>query len=135
MQTHGIAVTDRFATLLGDRRRGSEIYDQPLLETDSWVVAPTLGAIVPNWLIALPRHASLNFKSWQQATGHNPAEIVARVCAHLDLSVEQVLWFEHGPRDVGTVVGCGIDYAHLHILFDLDFTLDALERFSTVMDR
>jgi ATP adenylyltransferase len=126
LQTHSVTAEGRFAALLGDWPLGNQLHDQLLMETSEWVVAPTLGAIVPQWLIAVPRHAALNYKSWQRTTGQNPAAIVARVGEHLGLSKEQLIWFEHGPRDVGTAIGCGVDYAHLHILFDLAFSFDAL---------
>lgn len=126
LQTYSITAEGRFAALLGAGQQDSHVYDRALLETENWVAAPTLGAIVPNWLIVVPRHAALNFKIWQRVTGLDPATIVARIAEHLGLRFDQLIWFEHGPRDTGTSVGCGVDYAHLHILFDPAFTFDAL---------
>lgn len=33
-----------------------------------------------------------------------------------------MIWFEHGPRAKGTEVGCGADYAHLHLLIRPSFS-------------
>lgn len=126
LQAHSAVLEGRFSGLLGNRLGGTELHDQSLWETSDWVVAPTLGAIVARWLIVVPRHPALNYRSWQRSTGHNPASIVELVGDHLGLSPERLIWFEHGPRNVGTAVGCGVDYAHLHILFEPTFTFDAL---------
>jgi hypothetical protein len=32
-----------------------------------------------------------------------------------------VIWFEHGPSTRGSVTGCGIDHAHIHILLQPPF--------------
>ncbi|KQM14847.1 hypothetical protein [Novosphingobium sp. Leaf2] len=104
----------RFAALLGGR--GSAIYDRPLLETKDWIVAPTLGAIVPGWLLIIPRRAAPNCREWSTSSGMSPLGAVKEVAGHLGLSMDEVIWFEHGPASMGTPVGCGLDYAHLHMI-------------------
>ena len=116
----------RFATLLQGSNTTAEIYDRPLLERQDWLVAPTLGAIVPNWVLVIPRMRALNFREWQRKTGKKPELIVSAVCQHLGLRHADVIWFEHGPTERGSVSGCGVDYAHLHILFNPHFTFEAL---------
>src|SRR4051794_24981619 len=96
----------RFAALLADSFFVRKAYDRPLLATPDWVVAPTLGAIVPNWLIAVPRLPALNFRSWRRGTGFDPSDIVEKIGGHLGLSTHRILWFEHGPKELGTDVGC-----------------------------
>ena len=128
LQTDTMKAEGRFAVLLADAI-GPETYDRPLMKTRDWVVAPTLGAIVPNWLIVVPRRPALNFRSWHEKTGTNPAAIVSDLCEHLSLAADKVLWFEHGPKIVGTEVGCGVDYAHLHLILDPAFS------FETFMER
>jgi hypothetical protein len=118
----------RFATILADNPVGRDIYDQPLLITPEWAVAPTLGAIVPNWLIVIPRRPALNFRNWFAQTGRNPETVIAALLAHLSLTADHVLWFEHGPRQIGTDVGCGVDYAHLHVIIYPEFSFNTLMR-------
>ncbi|MFI4933491.1 MAG: hypothetical protein ACHP7N_02640 [Caulobacterales bacterium] len=114
----------RFAALLTAEWPGRDAYDRPLLVVQDWVLAPTLGAIVPNWLIVVPRRPALSFRGWYDETQRDPVAIVDHVAAHLSLPVERLFWFEHGPKSVGTEVGCGVDYAHLHILLDAPFTIE-----------
>jgi hypothetical protein len=125
LATGGVTV-GRFNILLASPATGRELHDVPLMETQDWVLAPTLGAIVPNWTIAVPRQPALNFWGWYEQTSSNPFTIVEAVSARLDVSPERILWFEHGPRHVGSVVGCGVDYAHLHLILDAPFSLEAL---------
>jgi hypothetical protein len=114
----------RFVALLAAEAKRRKAYDRPLLETAEWVVAPTLGAIVPNWLIIIPRRPALNFHGWYRATGTDPHAIVTAVCKHVSLAGDKALWFEHGPKIVGTAVGCGTDYAHLHVILDPPFSFE-----------
>jgi hypothetical protein len=53
-----------------------------------------------------------------------PETVVRQVCAHLNLTPKEIIWFEHGPIDTGTKVGCGLDYAHIHILIRPPFTFE-----------
>lgn len=120
--TLGIEVASgkrRFAGLLAGR--GSAIYDRPLLETKDWIVAPTLGAIVPGWLLLIPRRAAVNCREWYRKSGLPPLAAVREVADHLGLSMDEVIWFEHGPATTGTAVGCGLDYAHLHLIIRPQF--------------
>ncbi len=121
LQTGTIKAEGRFAALLAEAT-GRGAHDRALIETQDWVVAPTLGAIVPNWLIVVPRRPVLNFRNWYEQTGENPAAIVTDIGKYLSLTADRVLWFEHGPKIVGTNVGCGVDYAHLHLILDPTFS-------------
>jgi hypothetical protein len=44
----------------------------------------------------------------------------------LGIAEREFVWFEHGPSDIGTVVGCGVDYAHLHVILHPPFLYEAL---------
>lgn len=113
----------RFAALLSGR--GDTAYDRPLLETKDWVVAPTLGAIVPGWLLIIPRRAATSCREWTAKSGLAPLSAVGDVAAHLGLAMNEIIWFEHGPATAGTLVGCGLDYAHLHMIIHPQFDFAA----------
>lgn len=126
----GVAVTVhvssgslRFNALL--RGKGSAAHDKPLLEQPTWIVAPTLGAIVPNWLLAIPRRPVLSFREWGRNGGERPEAVLRAICVHLGLGLGDVIWFEHGPAVRGTTVGCGLDHAHLHVLVRPNFSFEA----------
>lgn len=96
------------------------IWNTVLSETSNYLVVPTLGSIVPYWHLVIPRVASINMHEHLAARGDfDIREVLAPVLE--SRAVEQVIWFEHGPRFAGSVVGCGTDYAHLHVILDPPF--------------
>lgn len=116
----------RFDVLLQGRVSDSAAnHDRPLMVRPDWLLAPTLGAIVPNWLLLIPRDSILNFRVWGDSHAQSPENLVNDVRQHLGLSKDEIIWFEHGPRIVGTVTGCGLDHAHLHILVRPPFGFEA----------
>lgn len=93
-----------------------------LSESHGCVVTPTLGSILPNWLLVIPRMRVINFARWQAATGIKPADVVKAVLTGYDLDGDRVFWFEHGPSEEGSLIGCGVDQAHLHVIVDAPFS-------------
>jgi ATP adenylyltransferase len=123
MTVHISSGNFRFNALL--RGEGSAAHDKPLLDQPTWIVAPTLGAIIPNWLLAIPRQPVLSFREWGVNGGERPEAVLRAICMHLGLSLDEIIWFEHGPSTLGTTVGCGLDHAHLHILVRPKFSFSA----------
>jgi len=76
-------------------------------------------------MLAVPRRHALSFRDLAVGGGPNALTVVKDVTDHLQLRSEDVIWFEHGPSKVGTVVGCGLDHAHVHILVQPQFGFDA----------
>lgn len=112
----------RFASLLAGGACPRPIYDEILLEMHDCVVAPTLGAILPNWLLVIPRMSAINFAQWEGETGTNPSDLVRRILAKYGIGNYRAIWFEHGPSEAGSSVGCGVDHAHLHVIVDPPFS-------------
>ena len=110
----GLNGRHRFGALLSGAAEA--IYDQLLLERGDWLIAPTLGAVISGWVLALPRMRVLSFRDWTAAGGQPAPAVLAEVQSHLGLKANEIIWFEHGPSRAGTLVGCGLDHAHLHIL-------------------
>ena len=116
----------RFETLLrGDLAHEADNHDQVLLTRKDWIVAPTLGAIVPNWLLLIPRDPVLNFRDFSKLRGRSAEQLLYEVRQHLGLRNDEIIWFEHGPRIGGTFIGCGLDHAHVHILVRPSFSFTA----------
>ncbi len=112
----------RFAKLLGATEGTPEIWDTIIFETNEFLVAPTLGSIIPNWLLVIPKCPAINFRDNLQATMRaGVSHLLAEIANVFD--ERQLLWFEHGAHAPGSVVGCGTDYAHLHVLLSPPFNL------------
>jgi ATP adenylyltransferase len=121
----------RFDALLSGS--ANALHDRPLLARSAWVVAPTVGAIVPGWLLIIPRAPALSFKAWSRMSGQQPEALVQDVQDHLGLDPNEVLWFEHGPNVEGTTIGCGLDHAHIHVLIRPSFSFDAFRELAREM--
>lgn len=98
-------------------------YNRVLFESDNFIVIPSLGSLVPGWLLAIPRHYTLNLSQLCD----NELQELDSLALECELKLKkkfqcEVVRFEHGPKVTRSKVGCGVDYAHLHILpvnFDL----------------
>lgn len=115
-ETVGPHSQGRFAELLRQPATEQASHNQPLLEGPDWVIAPTLGAIVPNWLIAVPRKPAISLRDWKILYDICPRNILEDLNAHLTTTFSDLVWFEHGPTTFSSTVGCGTDYAHMHII-------------------
>jgi ATP adenylyltransferase len=114
----------RFETLLRRDSRARPLYDQILFETEKCVVAPTLGSILPYWLLVIPRTPFTNFANWRAETRIDPFDVVSKVQEALRVTSDRTIWFEHGPATSGSAIGCGVDHAHLHVILDAPFSFD-----------
>src|SRR5258708_30616651 len=95
---------------------GRAQYDEVLCEVDGCAVAPTLGSILPYWLLVVPRVSAVNFRRWAEALGREPYDLVKGVLVELDVCTDRVIWFEHGPADRASPLSCGADHAPLHVI-------------------
>jgi diadenosine tetraphosphate (Ap4A) HIT family hydrolase len=114
----------RFRDLLCGHNSERAAYNQVLLETRECIVAPTLGSIVPNWLLIVPRCPVVSFRKWQAITRMDPVWLIGEILAELEIEAERTIWFEHGPSAEGSPVGCGVDHAHLHVIVDAPFSFE-----------
>lgn len=89
----------------------------------SFVAVPSLGSLVPGWLLAIPRRPLLNLSHLSQVEKNSFQQFVCRLQERLTASFGGVIYsFEHGSQAMGSAMGCGIDQAHLHLVplsFDL----------------
>jgi len=98
-------------------------WDTPLVESASFVAIPSVGAIVPGWVLIIPR---VEIPNLAMLAGQARAELAAvreRVVAILARTfTDRLFEFEHGPVKADGLLACGVEQAHLHIVplpFDL----------------
>lgn len=102
------------------------LYDTVIRDTGTVVVTPTLGSIVPNWVLAIPKRHAANAARWGQDWSAAPLQIVEDIARSFRRDLREVIWFEHGATEPRSVVGCGVDHAHIHILLEPPFSFDRL---------
>jgi len=109
------------------------IYDSVLLDLDEVVVAPTLGSIVPNWVLAIPKARCTNSAVWCRQHRASAVELVAKITDRLGQRAQNVIWFEHGAVARGDAIGCGVDHAHIHMLFNPPFSFSEFKQVVTAV--
>lgn len=114
----------RYCTsFLGLRSEDQEaIWNTRIMESEHFVVVPTLGMLVPGWLLIVTKAHYLNMAVLPSAYYSELEDVKIVVRHELSSKFGPTVFFEHGPACPGKPVGCGIDHAHWHAVplsFDL----------------
>lgn len=118
----GNSMWKSFDFLWSGRRRDGAIWDTVLMETEHFVVVPTVGALVEGWLLVITKGRFLCMGELPQTHWPELQALTSDVTALLKNVYGSAVVFEHGPAATRQAIGCGVDHAHLHILpveFDL----------------
>jgi len=90
-----------------------ELASRTILEQDGFRVIPSLGQIVPGYLLLVPKHHYRAFADMSLEELTTAEALKTHLGGQLHSTYGDYLFFEHGARtsDSG---GCGISHAHLH---------------------
>jgi diadenosine tetraphosphate (Ap4A) HIT family hydrolase len=94
---------------------GNEIACRTIMAQDNFRVLPSLGQIVPGYLLLVPNHHYRALADMSSEDLIAAETLKVSLKEHLRYAYGDCLFFEHGARtpDSG---GCGINHAHLHIV-------------------
>jgi ATP adenylyltransferase len=113
----------RFAWIMNDSMpRSRALWDREILRTERFVAVPSAGSLVAGWTLVVPRRPMLNLSQTTTEEREELDAIANGIADRLGEGGQEVYFFEHGSRAVGSLTGCGVDQAHLHIVplpFDL----------------
>jgi diadenosine tetraphosphate (Ap4A) HIT family hydrolase len=93
-----------------------DAWDTPLFESPSFVAIPTVGALIEGWLLIVPKIPCLSFAELPKPLFCEFETFLAEVAGAVNATFGSVSVFEHGPARPGNLIGCGVDYAHMHVL-------------------
>lgn len=93
-----------------------DLWDTPVFESRSFVVLPTVGALVEGWLLVVPKTPALSFAHLSTSQFSELDCFLRDIVPVIESNYGPVSVFEHGPASRGSTVGCGVDYAHLHLV-------------------
>ena len=93
-----------------------ELWDTPIFESRAFVALPTVGALVEGWLLVVPRIPALSFARLSPAQLSELGGFLDEIVPAIESAYGPVSVFEHGPAITNSSVGCGVDYAHLHLV-------------------
>lgn len=100
----------------------SESYNQVLFQSENFVVIPSLGSLIEGWLLIVPKEYSLCMGNLSSTLLLELKNLTSFVTAILKSEYGHVVSFEHGAHLPNNAIGCGVDYAHLHLV-PLDINL------------
>lgn len=107
----------------------SAFYNAKLYETNHFAVIPSLGAIVEGWLLIIPKQHYLSYGYLQSDELYNELEeIIDYVGGIVKNIYGDFVVFENGAFCADKLVGCGVDYAHIHIVPTKHNLLDIVEK-------
>ena len=99
----------------GDAVGPDPVCDMPVRLTTDAIAIPTIGAIVPNWLLVVPRVCTLSLADLPPDSRWNILNFGRNLASDM-IDTGKPVFFEHGARTAKDIVGCGVDQAHLHVL-------------------
>jgi len=97
-------------------------WDQEVARSPTFSALPSLGSLVPGWLLIVPRRPMLSLRELTPVERAELGEFHVELATRLSGFPGEVYAFEHGSARVGSLMGCGVDQAHLHLVplpFDL----------------
>src|SRR5665647_346197 len=92
-----------------------EYYNSPLFETENFKVVPSLGAMIEGWLLIIPKEHFLSFAYIESDQFEEFEALQTEVVRIIkDIYKTNVCVFENGAINCKSLVGCDVDYAHMH---------------------
>jgi diadenosine tetraphosphate (Ap4A) HIT family hydrolase len=100
-----------------DPKKQRHVWNEPLVETQNFVVIPSLGALVEGWVLIVPKRHAIAVGALASPLLVELHDLKTNVAAALGEHYQSpVCAFEHGPSHAGCTLGCGVDHAHLHLV-------------------
>jgi diadenosine tetraphosphate (Ap4A) HIT family hydrolase len=93
-----------------------DLWDKPIFESESFVAVPTVGALVEGWLLVVPKIFELSFARLPSRQLSELDEFLEEIVPSMESAYGSVSVFEHGAAAANNLIGCGVDYAHLHLV-------------------
>lgn len=94
-----------------------DVHDRPVASSVYFEAIPSLGSLVPGWILVVPRAHRLSLSDCSAEEFDDLVVLQAELESRLSRAFGVVpLVFEHGAAMPGSLVGCGVDHAHLHLV-------------------
>jgi len=93
-----------------------DVWNRPIIESQNFVVIPTLGAFLIGWLLIISKMHYLCIGSLPDSLFPELINLKRKVKYILNQTIGPTISFEHGPCSSYERAGSCIDHAHLHIV-------------------
>lgn len=118
-----LPVNNRFKWLTAPEAYAAcELWDVEVSGSGSFAVVPSLGSLVAGWVLIVPRRPMVSLREVTNAERLELINLHESLLHQLAPDGQNIYAFEHGSGHHGSVMGCGVDQAHLHLVplpFDL----------------
>lgn len=103
-------------------------YNIRLYETENFAVIPSLGSIVEGWLLIIPKKHYLSYGYLSSEELYKELDdLIVYVGSIVKKAYGEFVIFENGAFCSDKLVGCGVDYAHIHIVPIKDDLIDIIK--------
>lgn len=109
-------MSHRFSWITSGFGNGSLPCDIDLLRDPLAAVVPTLGSIIPGWLLVVPRQEALAIGHFAPRHRQELLNLARIISGDVRVFGSRTFILEHGPARVSSIMGCGVDHAHLHVV-------------------
>lgn len=111
---HSDPVGDLFFKIVKDF---SDDTSRILHETEHWVVVPTIGSIIPGYLLVVSKVHYTSVSAMPDSTYFELNEIIKNIKSLFGILYKQkTLVFEHGAISSTNKGPCCVDHAHVHVV-------------------
>jgi len=102
------------------KRRATDLEHEPwdivLYESDNFVIVPTLGSLIEGWVLIVSKCHYVCMGDLPTSVWGELEEVVELASSLIERAYGPPTVFEHGPKEEGLNVGCGVDHAHIHVV-------------------
>ncbi|MGI4790196.1 MAG: hypothetical protein ACRYFS_15265 [Janthinobacterium lividum] len=88
--------------------------DQPFLTSASYMAVASIGALMEGWSLIIPKQHQFSVKEHYGKKEFQ--DVVDKTIGLLRHQYGSVVAFEHGANKEGSIVACGTNHAHLHLV-------------------
>lgn len=88
--------------------------DSPWMENADFAAFISQGAFIDGWTIIVPKKHKINMSS--EFSNSSFWNFISEVKEKLEMIYGKTVLFEHGPASFSSIVGCGTDHAHVHLV-------------------
>lgn len=109
-----IQPSNRFGWLYSENDDSEQFWNTVLHNSNGAKIVPSLGSIVPGWVLTFPETPVLNLSLATLAERAAVLEASAFALQTVRKFGARIFHFEHGASVEKSIFGCGVDIAHLH---------------------
>ncbi|WP_016954508.1 HIT family protein [Catenovulum agarivorans] len=118
----------KFCGYMNSSSVSTRAIDRPWFEDDKFAAFITQGALTKGWTVIFPKEHVPNMSSYYLDSDF--WAFVKTVHLKLVKVFGECVYFEHGASSEGSITGCGVDHAHIHIVplkFDLKRAVESFD--------